>query len=869
MLRLPRLLPASLLLGLMLVLTGGVVPAQQPLPQLPPPGMQPVGQPEQADPNAPEVLARGPVHEAFATTSEAPVAAPVVGKQPPDPIEELPPDQKPEGDNVQWISGYWHWDDDGEQYIWISGFWRNTPPGRLWLPGSWREVRGGWQWVAGFWQEAAPPEQPQQVQPELQYLPQPPDTVEVGPAVPAPTTTSFYVPGSWTWRGRYLWRPGFWIEHRPNWVWVPAHFRWTPLGYVFVDGYWDYSLAERGVLFAPVYFPQPIYTQPAFVYTPAYVVSEPCMVGALFVRRGWGNYFFGDYFAPRYSNIGFNAWCGTFGPRGGFAIGFGTGRTWGYDPLWSYYSVAHQNNPGWFTGVGRLYGGRYRGDIARPPVNLVQQNTVINNITNVNVRNVTNNVTVVNKNVRVNNTNVTDVAMLAPVSVAKDLQPEARVRPINAQVRKAEAANAMQTRAIGAQRNKLETANAAKQPGKGAEPRTVKLDVPKTVAARSVVRDAKQAPPANPNRDLKAATKVDPRAAELKDEPSPVFNPATNPRIDPKVNPKIDPSLDPKFEPKGKGKVDPKGKLDPKIDPKGKIDPKTDPKLNPKGKLDPKGKFDPKTDPKVDPKGKFDPKIDPKMDPKGKFDPKTDPKVDPKGKLDPKFDPKVDPKGKIDPFPKLDPKTDPKGKIDPKTDPMPKGKFDPMPKVDPKGKTEPPPVFFPKGKGQPKLDPKGVDPKSKGGPPTPTLPKGKIDPPPTTLPKSKVEPPPTTLPKGKFDPKGKGEPPPRGKGDPKDPKEKTDPKEKKDPPPPGGSALRFRPPPASPTPLPRVGPSVNNPTPARQPVFTPPATNNPRTLTLPKSNPATRPLTTTPPSFNLRSRSQPGDPEVSIPPPQT
>src|SRR5262249_22806717 len=74
-----------------------------------------------------------------------------------------------------------------------------------------------------------------------------------------------------------------------------AGYAWPPAGYVFCDGYWDYPLAHRGVLFAPVVFARPIYTRPAYVYTPVYVVSEPCMVGALFVRRGHSHYYFGDY----------------------------------------------------------------------------------------------------------------------------------------------------------------------------------------------------------------------------------------------------------------------------------------------------------------------------------------------------------------------------------------------------------------------------------------------------------------------------------------------------------------------------------------------------------------------------------------------
>ena len=97
-----------------------------------------------------EVLSRGPVHEAFATPSEArPLPSDVVPKKPPDPIEELPPDEKPADDQVLWIPGYWGWDDDQKDYLWVSGFWRVPPPNRQWVPGSWQQVDGGWQWTAG------------------------------------------------------------------------------------------------------------------------------------------------------------------------------------------------------------------------------------------------------------------------------------------------------------------------------------------------------------------------------------------------------------------------------------------------------------------------------------------------------------------------------------------------------------------------------------------------------------------------------------------------------------------------------------------------------------------------------------------------
>jgi hypothetical protein len=613
----PKLVAVAALGALTLALIGAGTTAQEPIPLFPPGGAQPPGaQPADAQPDGADVLARGPVHEAFATSAEAAVPGPVVTKRPPEPIEELPPDQKPDGDNVQWIPGYWHWDDDGEQFLWISGCWRDTPPGRLWVPGSWREVRDGWQWAPGFWQE---PDRDEPTQPEISYLPEPPATLEIGPAVAAPNATSFYVPGSWVWRNKYVWRPGVWVEYRTNWVWVPAHYRWTPLGFVFVDGYWDYALARRGVLFAPVTFARPV--RPAFVYTPVYVVSEPALVGALFVRRGYGNYYFGDYFDRRYVGRGFNPWAGRVAGVT-FTIGFGTGRNWGYDPLWSYYSYTRRADRDWNTRVNDLYVGRYAGKVARPPVNLTQQNTVINNITNTTVNNVTNNVTVVNRTVTVNKQNVTDVAMLAPARVAPALQPEAQIKAITPEVRRSEATAAKQTRDFGAARQKAEAAALAKQPapqpGVQVQPKSLKLEVPKAVAAKAQVKDEKKAPPP----------------------------PAVKP--EPRPNVKIDP----------KPKVDPKPK-DP--DPKPKVDPKPkDP--DPKPKVDPKPK-DPDPKPKdPDPKPK-----DPAPDPKPKVDPPPKPKVDPP-KVDPPPKPKVDPP-KVDPPKKEPPKVEPPKKEPPKKEP--------------------------------------------------------------------------------------------------------------------------------------------------------------------------------------------------------
>src|SRR4029079_13417030 len=200
-----------------------------------------------------EVLARGPIHEAFAQPlTDKPEPSPVVDKKPPEPIEELPPEAKPQGD-AAWIPGYWAWDEERTDYIWISGAWRENPPNQKFVPGYWAEVEGGWQWVPGFWTTI-------QTQ-EVEYLPEsPPETLEEGPSTPAPDEDHFWIPGNWSYQEtRYAWKPGYWAEAQPDWVWVPARYTWCPSGWVYTAGYWDYPFADRGWLFSPVYFTSNVY----------------------------------------------------------------------------------------------------------------------------------------------------------------------------------------------------------------------------------------------------------------------------------------------------------------------------------------------------------------------------------------------------------------------------------------------------------------------------------------------------------------------------------------------------------------------------------------------------------------------------------
>jgi hypothetical protein len=304
------------------------------------------------------VQPRGPIHEAFATPpNAAPQPGPTIAKQPPDPIPEVPPEQRPEGDNVQWIPGYWGWDADRQDFLWVSGLWRVPPDGCKWVPGAWHSAEGGYQWSPGFWAPSG--------QEEMPYLPQPPVSLDNGPNSPPPNEDSFYTPGCWIYRSsRYLWQPGYWQACRPDMIWMPPSYNWTPNGYLFAPGYWDWPLADRGLLFAPVCFNQPLWNTPGWCYQPDYCVPCNGLLNSLFTGPSGCGYYFGDYFGPSYQRLGFQPW---------FATGID-------NPLFSWYRWHNHNNPGWFNDLRAGYRGRYAGTQTLPPLRTVQPLNQLNGV---------------------------------------------------------------------------------------------------------------------------------------------------------------------------------------------------------------------------------------------------------------------------------------------------------------------------------------------------------------------------------------------------------------------------------------------------------------------------------------------------------
>jgi hypothetical protein len=308
-----------------------------------------------------QVLTRGPVHEAFAAASmSGSKAGIVVTRAPYEPITEMPPDQRPDGDDVAWIPGYWSWDDDRNDYIWVSGVWRDLPPGRQWVPGYWATVNGGSQWISGFWGDV--------VEAEVTYLPPPPEPLDVGPSSPQPGPGTSWAPGCWIWQQtRYDWQPGYWVSPQPQWVWSPAHYTWTPRGHIYVPGYWDHDLGHRGVIFAPVYYDRPVYTQPNYYYSPSVIIDLAVMATLMFVQPRSHHYYFGDYYDRRYEDRGYYPWHSRQASR------------FGYDPLFLQYRAEQlRHDRDWDIHVEDLY--RHRQDHAeyRPPQTLALQINLIN-----------------------------------------------------------------------------------------------------------------------------------------------------------------------------------------------------------------------------------------------------------------------------------------------------------------------------------------------------------------------------------------------------------------------------------------------------------------------------------------------------------
>jgi hypothetical protein len=493
-------------------------------------------QPGQADAEAGvQVLTRGPVHEAFAgTVTFNPEPGIIAPKAAPEAIEELPPEQKPEGANIAWIPGYWAWDDERSDFLWVSGIWRALPPARQWVSGYWGKSAKGFQWTSGYWADAKAS--------EVEYLPEPPETVEAGPNIAAPSADHGWIPGSWIWhQHRYAWRPGYWATAQPDWTWVPSYYVWAPRGYVFVDGYWDYSIGRRGVLFAPVYFDSRVYARRDFRYSPMTVINASVFGDHLFVRPRYHHYYFGDYYAADFHTAGYYP-----------SHSIQSRHNHGYDPIYAHRRWEHRKDREWEHRVAAQFQHRRDHEDARPPRTWSAQ-----------------------REHGRNEARSREKGLLVATSfaeLAKSSKSGIRFQRMDAVERQNMAQRGQEVRKFREERQRLETRAAdatARRPVRDSEPARVRL--PRSpIAARAVDQlDMGQAPPKShvaPQSD----PKVEPKPRQVGSKPAvPKREPTVTKREPVAEPPKAQPRPErPKVEPRPeRPKAEPRPER-PKVEPR-------------------------------------------------------------------------------------------------------------------------------------------------------------------------------------------------------------------------------------------------------------------------------------------------------------
>ena len=137
---------------------------------------------------------------------------------------------------------------------------------------------------------------------------------------------------------------------------MPSHYVWTPRGYVFAEGHWDYALERRGVLFAPVYLPRHVRERPRFTYSLSIVVDIGMLRVSLFTCPRYSHYYFGDYYDDAYLRVGIY-------PR------FESERrhTW-YDPIYEHDRWRNRKaDPRWGENERHQYDLRRADKDLRPP----------------------------------------------------------------------------------------------------------------------------------------------------------------------------------------------------------------------------------------------------------------------------------------------------------------------------------------------------------------------------------------------------------------------------------------------------------------------------------------------------------------------
>lgn len=175
--------------------------------------------------------------------------------------------------------------------------------------------------------------------------------------------------------------PGYWTVGYPDWVWVPERYVWTPAGYIYRAGYWDYLVVDRGTIFCPVYWTNPA---PNYRFQPSYVVNGGAnLLANLFVYPRYNHYYYGNYYNSPLIGQSLYPWV-TF-----------TQQSRLYDPLYGYYRTQYRD-VGYLQRISRMHNYFAANPSYQPPLTLAMQIQNLSSFNSTNVNNTTINNNVVN-----------------------------------------------------------------------------------------------------------------------------------------------------------------------------------------------------------------------------------------------------------------------------------------------------------------------------------------------------------------------------------------------------------------------------------------------------------------------------------------
>lgn len=253
-----------------------------------------------------EILLRGTIHEAFAQpiVSSNTLQA-VTDIAPPQPLQQqVSAAASGAARGMAFIDGYWSFNSVDGKYEWVSGILRRSPPGHHWMPGQWVKLENGFARIPGAWisDKVGKPIEVSNV----------PAVSKLAPEGVRPGADQFWVPGSFKIEnGEAVQSAGHWARAAANtahWVWNPAHFIPTVNGAILVDGYWDFALGDRGVLFAPLRFDNTLDAQAAGRLASAVMLHAPKTFLHLFVDPKTQQYLFGNFYGDLAGGSGLMSW---------------------------------------------------------------------------------------------------------------------------------------------------------------------------------------------------------------------------------------------------------------------------------------------------------------------------------------------------------------------------------------------------------------------------------------------------------------------------------------------------------------------------------------------------------------------------------